>query len=393
MDDPREKDGTDEEEEETEHEKKFPKLFGSKGQKKGSGFIISLRLEFYQNLVNLQEFLANIRLIDIPLLFVYLLKYLFSLQKVHKTHTYKPLTPQALKCFIVICVLAYATRMYAISEPRWVCWDETHFGKFANHYLNRTFFLDVHPPLAKMSIALVGHLTGYDGNFEFKEPGQRFEESKYEGMRIYCALLGGLCVPLAFLTVWELTQSTVASVLGSSFILFDTGCTTLSRYILLDPILMFFVMCSIYCWVNFRTWSDSPFTGPWWAWMVATGVSLGCAFSVKWVGLFVILFVGVSTAEDLWTLLGDTSLPLRELGKHLCARVVGLIVVPLGVYLMWFAIHFHRLNLTGTGDGTFSSIFQSGLIGIRNIHNLSLYHYFRTKLPISTINFYQGLEF
>ena len=56
----------------------------------------------------------------------------------------------------VICVLTFVTRLYKIEEPDHVCWDETHFGKFANHYINGTFFFDVHPPLGKMLLAFAG---------------------------------------------------------------------------------------------------------------------------------------------------------------------------------------------------------------------------------------------
>lgn len=53
-----------------------------------------------------------------------------------------------------------------------------------------------------------------------------------------------------------------------------------------------------------------PFSAPWWFWLVLTGVNLSGALGVKFVGLFVILLVGMNTAWDLWSLLGDLHLSL-----------------------------------------------------------------------------------
>lgn len=41
-----------------------------------------------------------------------------------------------------------------------------------------------------------------------------------------------------------------------------------------------------------------------------TGVMIASAISVKFVGLFVVILVGIRTAADLWDVLGDLSKPI-----------------------------------------------------------------------------------
>ena len=52
--------------------------------------------------------------------------------------------------------------------------------------------------------------------------------------------------------MWTLTRSLSAAVLGSSLLVFDGGFAVITRYILLDPLLIFFMAASVMCHVMFR---------------------------------------------------------------------------------------------------------------------------------------------
>nr|XP_031309979.1 protein O-mannosyl-transferase 2 isoform X1 [Camelus dromedarius] len=274
----------------------------------------------------------------------------------------------------LVTLMSFATRFHRLDEPPHVCWDETHFGKMGSYYINRTFFFDVHPPLGKMLIGLAGYLSGYDGTFLFQKPGDKYEHHSYMGMRGFCAFLGSLLVPFAYLTVLELSQSLPAALLTAALLTFDTGCLTLSQYILLDPILMFFIMAAMLSMVKYNSCANRPFSAPWWFWLSLTGINLAGALGVKFVGLFIILQVGWNTLSDLWHLFGDCSLSMVTMGKHLTARILCLIVLPMALYTATYAIHFMVLSKSGPGDGFFSSAFQARLSG-NNLHNASIPEY------------------
>ncbi|XP_054161433.1 protein O-mannosyl-transferase 2-like [Oppia nitens] len=276
--------------------------------------------------------------------------------------------------FATITVLAFGTRLWKISEPNHVCWDETHFGKMGSWYINHTFFFDVHPPLGKMLIGLAGHLTGYNGTFAFNKPGDKYEDHPYVGMRLFCVTLGTLIIPQCFIIVWQLSRSLTASTMASLFIIFDIGMITLSQYILLDPILIFFIISSVFGSVMFITQNDKPFSKKWWFWLCWTGLFLACSISVKFVGLFVVVLIGLQTIADLWQIYGNLSNPLTLIVKHLLARVLCLIIIPIILYMTFFWIHLKVLYKSGNGDGFFSSAFQSQLEG-NSLYNASMPRY------------------
>lgn len=264
-----------------------------------------------------------------------------------------------------LLLATFWTRLHKVMEPSWVCWDETHFGKMGNWYINRTFFFDVHPPLGKMIIAALGYVTGYNGTHPFEKPGQPFEDHNILGMRAGCTIIGCAIVPFSFLTVWDLTHSLTASGLAAALLVLDIGMLVLNRYILLDPILLFFISGAAYAMVHFRTLVNQPFTNQWWLWLTLTGFMLAGAMAVKFVGLFIVLFVGIFTAGQLWDVLGDLTRPISYALKHFLARAVCLILIPALTYTIFFYIHLKVLKNSGSGDGFFSSLYQTTLEGNR----------------------------
>ncbi|KAJ5162329.1 hypothetical protein N7492_007721 [Penicillium capsulatum] len=272
------------------------------------------------------------------------------------------------KLLALVTLIAAVVRLFRIYQPSSVVFDEVHFGGFATKYIKGRFFMDVHPPLAKLLITLAGWLAGFDGNFDFKDIGKDYLEPgvPYVAMRMLPAVLGVLTVSLMFLTLKATGCRTSTAVMGAGVVIFDNALTTQSRLVLLDSPLVFFTALtalSFSCFSNQQELGPSnAFRGPWWFWLAATGVSLGATLSVKWVGLFTMAWVGALTALQLWVLLGDTrTVTPRVWFKHFFSRVFCLIVIPVGFYLAMFAIHFTCLVNPGDGDGFMSSEFQATL--------------------------------
>jgi dolichyl-phosphate-mannose-protein mannosyltransferase len=117
------------------------------------------------------------------------------------------------------------------------------------------------------------------------------------------------------------------------------------------------------CFLNVHEQGHSQaFSINWWFWLAMTGLGLGATTSVKWVGMLTISWVGSLTALQLWVLLGDTkNVTPRLWFRHLFARMLCLIGVPMVFYMAMFSIHFALLVNPGEGDGFMSSEFQSTL--------------------------------
>lgn len=160
-----------------------------------------------------------------------------------------------------------------------------------------------------MLVGLSGYLAGYNGSFEFKSGETYPEEVNYTFMRLFNSAFGAVCVPLAYFTAKELNFRRPTVWLVTMMVLFENSYTTISRFILLDSMLLCFTFTTVFCWSKFHRLQRDPFSPEWGLWLMLTGISIGCVCSVKWVGLFCTALVGLYTIEDLWNKFGDLKMP------------------------------------------------------------------------------------
>lgn len=261
-----------------------------------------------------------------------------------------------------LLVVTVFIRCRGLASPNSVVFDEVHFGGFSRKYVLGQYFMDVHPPLAKMLLAAVSSLAGFDGKFEFKTIGDTFEgATPYYYMRLFPAVLGVLTVLLCYLTLRHSGCRPLVCLATASLLAIENANVTISRYILLDSPLMFFIAASVYALKKFEV--QQPFSIGWFRALIACGLALGLAVSSKWVGLFTIAWVGISCIFQLWFIVGDLSVSAKKVFWHFALRGAILLGIPAVLYYSFFVVHFQVLANEGDGSAFMSSAFRSTLIG------------------------------
>ncbi|KAF9959528.1 hypothetical protein BGZ72_009473 [Mortierella alpina] len=241
----------------------------------------------------------------------------------------------------VITAVTLGVRLWGISWPDEAAMDEAAVGKIVNAYLKGEFAFDAQPPLGKLILAAVASVAGYNGSYTFDQADDPYPWSvPYGSMRATMASMGALCSPMAYMTLKATGHSTLAAMLAATLVAFDNALTANNRRILLDAPLMFFTAATFMSWTLFAKGSSRPFALGWWAWLLATGVFMAGAVSVKLTGILTAAFVALFMLQDLWGLARKDSITADIWSKHCAARIGALLVLPLVLYLVIFRIHF-----------------------------------------------------
>ncbi|KAG0274180.1 hypothetical protein BGZ95_010036 [Linnemannia exigua] len=288
--------------------------------------------------------------------------------------------------WITLSALTVATlgvRLWRISWPDEVILDETNVGQLVNGYAKGEFMLDAHPPLGKMVLAGVSSFSNYSGAFDFEDIGDQYTGSvPYASMRATMAMMGALCAPMAYVTLKATGHGAPAAILATVLVAFDNALTANNRVMALDAPLMFFTAATIMSWKLFIKQSARPFTVFWWMWLLATGVAMAGAMSVKLIGIVSAVTTLCAMSLNLWTLARDKTVHTSTWLKHCAARMGALLALPITLYLIIFQIHF--ANETRQPDYRTSPRAESDLDQLSRLYRQSLISHYPTEDHIQT---------
>jgi dolichyl-phosphate-mannose-protein mannosyltransferase len=255
--------------------------------------------------------------------------------------------PEKKWLIVILLAVGFVTQFMWLSYPREVIFDEVHFGKFVTAYCcTGERFFDIHPPHAKLLIAGVAYLSGYEGGLSFSNISQPYGDVSPIGLRLVPAIAGTLLPLLVFVLLRQLGASWAASFFGGMLIAFDNAFTVQNRLISLDGVLLVSIIGSLsaYLKVDKLVELKKVWTWQWAMFCVLAGGLAGLAVGSKFTGLVAGGLIGVIIClrllqsirwDDLW----------RWLATALLIVVSGLVIYGAG-----WALHFTLLPLPGSGD-------------------------------------------
>lgn len=249
---------------------------------------------------------------------------------------------------LFIIFTSFVTRFVFFGYPTSTVFDEVHFGKFITGYFTGEYFFDIHPPLAKLLLSLMGYIGGFVPGFSFAEIGQAFGDNTYMWLRLLPTFAGFLLPIVVYKLAQKLKLSNLTSLLISSLVIFDGGILVQSRFILLDSFLLLFGFSAFLAYANFRENNKTKF-------LILSIILASFAVSVKWTGAS---FLGIIGLLELIRIISARDI------KSFTTKLPLFIIAPI-IYISFFVIHIQLLPKSGPGDAFMTPEYQKNLKGSR----------------------------
>ena len=265
------------------------------------------------------------------------------------------MTTSDVTCLLVLAALGILLRVFRIQFPPHSVYDEVRFIEIINCYINGTYFHDVHPPLAKMIMALFAYLADYEGKYKASEYvlDRKYPAMTYVAMRLTQAFFSGLCVPLTYFTMRMLMCSCFTSCVAALFVCFDLMLIAEARHIFADGILQF-SSCLALCSVVLYERVDNVW------FFVFEGLCLGFASSCKYTTSGILALAILRQFQIYGVKRGHPEFQV----KFKSAAIRSALLFAIVIFVHFLALYFHIsfLPYEPAGDVPMPNCVRRGLV-------------------------------
>jgi dolichyl-phosphate-mannose--protein O-mannosyl transferase len=229
---------------------------------------------------------------------------------------------------------SFIVYFWQYDKPDAPYWDENYHIASAEKYLEGTYFMEPHPPLGKLIIALSEKVMGTNKSIDKKPMTETDFVNKvpegytFKGVRFLPTIFAALIPCLIFLILLLLTNSLLAAFTTALVFLLDNSLVLHFRAAMLDGIQLFFILSALLYFVTIfkkkvRSYLD----------YIILGLLIGLAVATKLNSLFIALTIPILAFKD--AMAGKSKEPLNLFAK----TIVGISLIGL-VFSGIFYIHY-----------------------------------------------------
>src|SRR3989339_955516 len=154
----------------------------------------------------------------------------------------------------IILIVSYFTYFKNYDYPPSVFWDENYHISSAQKYLTGVMFMEAHPPLGKLFVALGEYIIHPNSNIA---PMELFKLTQtdyikdfpagysFAGVRFFSALFAWLSAIVFFYIFYFISKNPHTSLIFSSFYVFENALIVHSRSAMLEGGHLFFILLAI----------------------------------------------------------------------------------------------------------------------------------------------------
>jgi dolichyl-phosphate-mannose--protein O-mannosyl transferase len=157
---------------------------------------------------------------------------------------------------IIVFIIAFFIYFFNYQYPQGQYWDENYHIASAQKYIDGVMYMEPHPPLGKMILAVGEVITDKNSKIEknyFLETDyiQNFPQNySFAGMRLMSVIFATIASIIFFYIILEISNNQIVSLLFSSLYLFENATILHTRGAMIEGIQIFFVLLQILLFIT-----------------------------------------------------------------------------------------------------------------------------------------------